>query len=118
MALPKWLVPVGLVAAVAGGLAWVRKPSPKAGDTVGVHVGRLLDAAGNPAAFPITIPPSAKVALQVNFADGNQLRGDVVGYIDPSSPTVVRLNVPAGIGPFGFDKSAVTDLFREGKKIA
>ena len=112
-----WLIPAGLTVAVLAGLAYVRKPSPKVGDQVGVHPARLFGTDGKEATFPIQIPPSTRVALQVNFVDGDQLRGDVVGYIDPASMTVVRLNVPAGIGPFGFSRSSVTDIFREGKKL-
>lgn len=115
----KWLVPTGLAAAVLGGLAYLRKPEPQAGDTIGVPAGKMLAAPGGPAPqLLVTIPTSARVALRVDRVDASGITGYVTGYVDPSSGEYVGLTVPAAIGgPFLIAPSAVIDIFRAGKRL-
>lgn len=110
--MPKWLIPAGLMTLVIGGLAYLRKPAPKVGDVVGVPLGRLADPSGKAAAPIATVPSNAKVALLLIPSEGAQLRGNAVGFIDPTSNELRRLNLPIGLGPFGFAVTDVTDIFR------
>lgn len=86
--IPNWLLPAGLVAAVAG-LVWTtRKPqAPEiaVGDVVGVPPSRLIGPIPglNPGATAIPgISPGTLVALQIDDnTDPKQLRGTLVGSI-------------------------------------
>lgn len=115
-ALPSWLVPAGLAAGVVAGLAYIRHRTPQPNDVVGVLASNLLTA-GQPAQLPVTLPPSAKAAIQITSIQGDVISGSLVGYVDPSSGQLVRLTIPVGFGPVSTTRSAVTDLFRNGKKI-
>ena len=114
--LPSWLLPVGLIAGVGALLFVTKKPSVQPNDVVGVLASNLLTA-GQPAQLPVTLPPTAKAALQVTSVQGDVVSGSLVGYVDPASNTLVRLQIPVGLGPFSIAKTAVTDIFRGGKRI-
>lgn len=106
---------LGTIAAVAS----TRRGPPKPGDIVAVPVAKLLDAGGQVAALPPgTIPADATSAVQVTFAEGAQVRGNVVGWVDPATGTVRRPVVPVGIGPFGFQQADIIGFADAGGKVA
>lgn len=111
MALPKWLIPAGLVTLVVGGLAWMRKPSLAVNDVVAIHAGHLTLLPGVTIANIVELGPSAKVALQVSKIDGDKITGYVVGRITDSG-ALERMTIPVGAGPYTVDRSAVTAIFR------
>lgn len=111
MALPKWLIPAGLMTLVVGGLAWMRKPSPEANDIVAFHAGHLSSgglALGN----IVGLAPNAKVAFKVASIKDDKLTGSVVGIVDPDTKALVVANIPIGVPLDPIDRSWVTDIFR------
>ena len=114
--LPKWLLPAGLAVGTLALVFSQRRPSPEVGDVVGVPAARLLSG-GGPVQLPVAIPQGYRIAVQVSQTQGDNVSGEVVGYVDPATNELVRLNAPVGVGPVSFDKSEIKDIFRGGRRL-
>ena len=121
-----WWKPAALAAAVIAGVAWARSQTGvqkagggelKVGDRVSISAGRLLWGEKGPVPLPIVVP-DALLVVQINNADPSGLRGDVVGYVDPLDKKPISYPGPAGIGPVGFERAHVIDVFPATPKAA
>ena len=110
--LPKWLVPVGLAAGVVAAVLLARKPPLKAGDVIAVRKETLRLSELQLAAFPAA---AEKAALRVASEANGQITGQLVGWIDPVSK--IPVDDYAGAQVQGVPRSAVTDHYRDDKRI-
>jgi hypothetical protein len=113
MALPKWIVPAGLAAAVVATLAFLRKPSPSGGDLVAANAGRLL-LNGQPFTPPVAIPPGYAVVVRLDAVQPllNEWRGTVAGWVDPATNEAVVSPQLVGGPSVTIPKAAVLGLYR------
>ena len=109
---------------IAGGLAlgvgWFvwskRQPALQPNDVVTVPVQRLLFNNG-----PVPgagLVPSEPIALQVVREEGGQVSANAVGTVDKNDPNrILRVEIPIGVGPFGFARGDVIGVWRGDKRI-
>ena len=108
------LVPLALIGLIAAAVATTRKASAKAGNVVAVPVARLMFGGGPTTLPPGTIPPDSLAAIQVDFAEGNQLRGSLVGTVNAATK-VVTFPAPIGLGLFSFTQDDVVGIEKDGR---
>lgn len=114
--LPSWLIPGGL-AALTLGLVWStrqKNPAAAAAAAVGDTVSVPAKAIGVPLPPNGLIPANAEIAVVVNAIDGEQVRGNGVGFIDPATKALrlVAAGLPVGFGNVGFTRGAITGIWR------
>lgn len=105
-----WLAPAALVAAVVGGLAYLRHRTltPAPGDVVTVPATTLLGGATVPG-----IPADAQVAVQLEPVQtaADRWQAQVIGHVDPRTGEIVPLAVRLSVA-VQFPRTAVTGLYR------
>ena len=114
MDLPKWLIPAGLALGVGFAVFTTRKAGPKVGDVVAVPVAKLLLPQGPPIGPSIAalVPGGMLAGVTLTLAEGDQLQGNVTGYVDPTARTYHSAGLPIGLGPIGFARADAQDIFR------
>lgn len=122
--IPKWLLPAGLALATGLGLLASRRmvpAGPKAGDVVSVPLLQILAPAdatrpersaveAHGAGLTAAVPGGIAL-VELDFAQGGQLRGRVTGYVDPAT-RMPQTVLGGGIGPVSFSAQDVQDIFR------